>query len=544
MPGAARASGGTLPHAGLGGASEIRVDAAVATRAAGSVRWSRVSVKNTRRVLWLVPARPGAALDWAGDTWLDALDASTRPVVMRPATIPTNCVVAAGPIAIESFSAMSTTPRRDPRSLAVLEDEIAARAYAASLGYAVDGDAARRLSTTFAAGWLVVALEVWSDVYAFKTPALRVEDMGAPDIVPFALAGDTNAETRATVFVISSGAVAFSSSVDFETKQLRWARRGAPAEAERVRLLSAAPWVREAAGSSMLLERTPIPDGGELPSLIDAYFEGVPGGAACASSARSLAAAPAHVGTACAAGALARVPGGEACATAGAEVEAAAFACGSSDDLALAVSGRHTGAITLSRWAHLVKAGTSGADAVLEASAAPSKSPITRTDRTDCGGSAPSSPASPSGPKVPPSSTGLPSWDDWPGLPSRDDRPATRDAYAGSTSTTRRSDSCAGGSSTTVSTSDDYDFDDNSGCGGSSSSSSSGSSGGSSWGDSDDWDDAAPTSKGLRLRRKPHAANEQKRRGPSPLSRMAIVLAFVALPVRRALAKKAPATRG
>ena len=124
VPGAARAAGAVLtPTAGA--THEVRIDMAIAARPEGSVRWARASIKGSSRMMWLVPVRPGAAADWSGDAWLDALDAATRPIVMRPTTTPPGCTLASGPVGTTSFSA-SAAPRKWPASFAVLDDAIGA----------------------------------------------------------------------------------------------------------------------------------------------------------------------------------------------------------------------------------------------------------------------------------------------------------------------------------------------------------------------------------------------------------------------------------
>ena len=59
---AAHATGAVLPPAGSAEPSTVDMELAVAVTPFGSTRWSRLTVGGASSVLWLVPARPGAAL--------------------------------------------------------------------------------------------------------------------------------------------------------------------------------------------------------------------------------------------------------------------------------------------------------------------------------------------------------------------------------------------------------------------------------------------------------------------------------------------------
>jgi hypothetical protein len=551
VPGAARAAGAVYtPTPAAGPTHEVRVDMAVATRPEGSVRWARASVKGATRVMWLVPVRRGAAADWSGDAWLDALDAASRPIVMRPTTTPPGCTLASGPLATTSFSA-SAAPRKWPIAFAVFDEDIGARAYAVSRGFVVDNAAAERLAAVHAAGWVFIAFELSSNVAAFRTPALRVEDSGAGDVLPFALVGDANAVTQATVFVVSSGPSTLAGAVELSPGSLSWSRVGSSYETDRDKLLgaSATPvWMRESESADAFFSPTKVTDGGIIPSVAEAYFASQAQAATCAATARSAAQSAKRAGMACAAGALTRVPGGSPCVASEGELSPSTFSCGTLDDLALAMSGRAVNEATVSRWATLIKPGAYGADARISPSAAAGKSAALRASVAECG---------PVPVPVPPPAT------HWPATPPTSSAAPTA-ADDGPTTSVRRTESCSGSTSSTVSSSDDY-YDDGyygEGCGGSTTSSSSGSSSSSSgsgssdswgssddyddssssddsssdsWGDADDWDGMSPKAKKLKLDGHTKLDRKHKRgRGPSPLSRAAFALVALALPLRRA----------
>ena len=78
-PLSASAHGAVLRPAAAADPSTLDVAVAVAVTPFGTTRWTRLTVAGPPSVLWLVPARPGAALDWASEGWLRTLEAATSP---------------------------------------------------------------------------------------------------------------------------------------------------------------------------------------------------------------------------------------------------------------------------------------------------------------------------------------------------------------------------------------------------------------------------------------------------------------------------------
>src|SRR5690606_35827449 len=84
VPAPAKAGGAVLPKTGGVDPDLLDVRVAVAATPAGTTRWSSITVSDSSRVMWLVPARPGAAVDWAADRWLEALDDATAVRILPP----------------------------------------------------------------------------------------------------------------------------------------------------------------------------------------------------------------------------------------------------------------------------------------------------------------------------------------------------------------------------------------------------------------------------------------------------------------------------
>ncbi|HVJ93940.1 MAG TPA: hypothetical protein VM580_29325, partial [Labilithrix sp.] len=89
-PTSVEAAGAVLPASDAPDAAFVDMRMAVAFTPTGTIRWSEVTVPAATRAMWLVPVRPGAAVDWAPTPWLDALDGATAPRILPPST-PSAC---------------------------------------------------------------------------------------------------------------------------------------------------------------------------------------------------------------------------------------------------------------------------------------------------------------------------------------------------------------------------------------------------------------------------------------------------------------------
>jgi hypothetical protein len=553
-PTQAGATGAVLATSSGAEPATLDVSTAIAVTPYGTTRWTRLTVGGAQRVMWLVPARPGAALDWASPTWLDALDDATAPRVVAPSASPP-CGMPSTPERVATFG--SAGPVRMPTNLTILASEDAARAHAAARGFAVSSSQSTKIAQLYASGGALVALELDTPPSGTTTtPTLRVSDDG-PAVVPLALTGSRNARTRVTAFVVASGASSIAGAADVEPGVLTWGAARSNYGYARSSRLASGGWQRESA-ARVVFDGVPVPRGEAIPSVVSGYFAD----AACASTARAAAQSEGAVARTCAAGTIGRVPGGPSCAPAAGAIDPTPFTCGrDADDLALALAGLSPKDVVVSRFAGVVVEGTLGADAPIAAGASLVSPVVTPGSFDECS-PGPSSPPSTSGGLTEPSQESRVVSDDEPRYVT------THGACGGSTTTVVTSDEeedtssddsgGCGGSSTGTSTSegssdgescsgdskksdddgwdssDDDDDDDSSSKKDDSCSKSSSSSSSSSSGSSDDgWD----SSDAVKTKAKPAKASPtsrlKRRRGSSPVSRMALAAVAIVLPLRR-----------
>lgn len=548
VPRAGRAGGAVVVPAGSPAPAKLDARVAVAITPYGTVRWSQVTVASaSSRVMWLVPARPGAAIDWADAAWFPSLEDATGVRVVPPLT-PAPCLVPKDPETAAPWS--QTGIRRAPSAIAVHTTEADARAHVAARGFGVSADLGSRIESLYRTGWKLVSLETDGVGAPSTSPTLRIADDG-PAVLPFALTGGSTEDVRLTAFVIGSGAAQVPTGRDFPADTFVWGPMGAHYTGWREADLGnwGSHWLRESASSKVLFEGEAAP-GVSVPSFSAGYMP------ACVNEVSASGSFPGKVGRMCPPGNLARVPGGSTCAASEGELPPSFFTCGSGkDDLALALGGNAPSSVVVTRFVGIVPKYGLGSDVRITTTAEAERSPILRTTEYTCTDKAPASPAPSGGSSTggtrtfrrtdscsggttvivvdesepPPdegcggdtttSSSSTSSSSSGEGWDVEDDdtpTPTTGDGWDTDDSSSSSSADCGGDSSST-SSSDSCDSD-------SSSSSDSCDSGGSS---SDGWDDAdmAPKKKTSGLRK--------KHRSSSPVSRYALFFAALLLPLRR-----------
>jgi hypothetical protein len=554
VPGAAGAGGAVLaPH---GGPSPHTVDmrVAIARGPSGTIRWSQVTVAGGAQALWLVPVRPGAALDWADESFLASLDdASDVRVVPELDAAP--CAMPGGAERPSSWTSAGKV--RAPLAVRVHQTESEARAHSAARGFGVSTALGARISAVYARGDALVSLELpASGGTAVSSPTLRVSDDGEA-MLPFALTGDARAATRITAFVIAEGAASVPGMRDVAQSHLTWGPEGSNYASYRRTLLATGGgdvWLRESSGHGVLFDGPDADGQRAIAPFVSRYFGAATTeeGARCVEAAREARAAAGPVDRWCAPGALLRIPGGTPCVEESGDVDPAAFACGAGrGDLALALGGLHAGTASLTRLAGIVLASDLGADSTISVGAPDKERPVLVSATVAAcppeqqSGSAPAPPLDAPRPREPevvvtPVASGgcgggaVEIYDDG------------DEAYYEESSSSWDDDSwddaseaCSG--STSPSSSgyyDDDDTDDDDSCSGSSSSSSS-SSGGSDddgWDSSDDddgWDTASAAPKKHARSTESLKPKTRISRPKSPVSRYALLFVAVLLPLRR-----------
>ena len=512
-PRTARADAVLTPD-GFGDPSLLDIEAAIAVTPNGSTRWSRIHFGGARQVLWLVPVRPGAAIDWAPDAWLDALDNATAVQVIPPTEAPP-CGFGNSVERVPSYPGYGTT--RKASSITVNLTEADARNRITTLGYKVSPTMSARIASVYGGGSELVAVEIVGTATGTNvSPTLRVSDSGGA-VLPFALTSSDRADTHISAIVIGSTPVDIDGSQELRGQDLLWGASSSDFGRQRAAVLAATggpSWLRESSSQDFLFDGAVAERRTVVAPVVSSYFQTDP---SCATTATNAGKSAGTVGRVCAPGAVAVVPGGATCSPSTGSIDAALLSCTNAIDLALAVSGGSPSSTYVTRFSGFITSGGFGSDVALVGPAAAKPSIITAGAYEEC-----NPPASAPPVYNPPASSS----------DEGDDSHVTFVTVA---------DGCSG-STTAVETADTTEGEEqtsSSGCGGSSASSSSDdtnqsssdSCSGSSTSSSDDgWDKADDSScrVGPERPKKGHA-------GRNALSRIALGLALVILPLRRRL---------
>jgi hypothetical protein len=590
-PTSARANGAVLAPTSSADPTTLDIELAVAVTPYGTTRWTRLTVGSSEQsAMWLVPVRPGAALDWANEGWLTALEDATLPRVAPPSEM-APCGM---PSSTEEVASWSTVgPQKYPHDVVVLDSAETTRTYVTSRGYALSTEEDAKVGDVYARGYALVSLELDIPGPATSSPTLRISDDGAP-IVPLALTGSTSTVTRVTALVVGPGPADLPGARELASSSIVWDFDGSSYAADRASALAiggGAFWIRESSSHDVVFDGVAVPRAAPIQALSTSYFRDATGEArpTCEAAAYDASRAAGIVGQVCAPGALLRVPGGATCMPTSGPIDPAAFACGPSiDDLALALSGTEPGGTFVTRFTGIVSKGGFGVDGAISDDGAPlspvviagafapcpGTPPSGSTSSSSGGSAAPAAPLSPTGHERPhhyhQSGEGCGSsttiiYDD---TGEEDDvssdscgstTPSSGDDSTDTSSSDDSSDSCDS-SSTDDSTSssddsddsswddsssddsDDSDSDDSCDCGKSST--------GSSSGEDDDTNTSsqsiAPNVSSAKSSKPPHrktpapkpTSKNTKHRGRSPVSRGALLFVALLLPLRRRMRVK------
>ncbi|HVH43657.1 MAG TPA: hypothetical protein VM925_14980 [Labilithrix sp.] len=545
----ASAGGAVLSPVGESDPSFVDVRMAVAATPGGSTRWTELTLPAGARVAWLVPVKPGAAVDWAPDGWLDALDDATR-VRLAPPSETFDC-----PARLPSQTSApwsKTGARKQATSLAVQASADALLAYAAERGYAVPPALADEIAAVYQRGWRLLTLELATGRSTTSTGTLRVSD-DAGAVFPLALWKGA----RITAFAIGPGAATLPGSRDVDAGSLRWGSHGSSYETWRREVIEGGPatWLRESSSHDVLFSETPVPGGPPIPSVAAGYFAN----ASCTTRAEALRSSSGVVGTSCAPGEVARVPGGAECTPSSGSIDPSTLTCFDRTDFSLSLSAGTPRSAFVTRWATSIPEGRFGSDLPISFAPDAQRGPVFLVHSLEAcppeGTDAPLSPPPISRPSGGDAPSGTSSHDEASeyGTPSESCSGSTTSgtvAYEEEPPPEETSESCSGSDTSSDDGWDDSDSGDGCSSDDSSSSSSdacsrgsssSSSGGGDEWDTEDDedgWDtedEASPSGAKIRpsARKKPHASGKTKKKPGSPVSRYSLLAAALLLPLRR-----------
>lgn len=345
-------------------------------------------------MLWLVPVRPGAAVDYSNDAWLDALDETTAPRV-GPRMKPMACDVKEDVERVETWGSVGT--KRYPKALTLLESEAQARAHAAALDHRVTSETGTRIHDAYARGWAFLALEI-ATPYApgaplSSSPTVRVRDDGgllpggAEGLVPLALTGSAAVAARVTAWVIGDGGAELPNMSDVPSSAIVWSESGSSFSKHRAtELWASQTWIRESSTHDVFFSELALPKSKPLPPLYAAYFGAATGGTRPECETTTLAASSSlgSVRRACVAGTVANVAGGEPCTPGNGAIDPVSFTCGAGvDDLAFALANVSPMRVVATRFSGSIAKASFGTDIAITPSTA-NISPLYEASRTEC----------------------------------------------------------------------------------------------------------------------------------------------------------------
>ena len=547
LPGNAHATGAVLPTGGSKLAPSA-VHLAVASDGTRTTRWASLALPAGGRHAWLVPARPGALVDLAGEPLLEALDEATAVRVLKPSG-PAPCVTAYAPY--EVMSEPLPSERATPGGATVLASVEELSRFAGEQGLSFPRSLEGRV---FRDGFVLVAFLFEASAGPRRTPVVRVSDRG-PSLLPLVLTQAGARPTSVTAWVLGQGSMTAGTPVTLAPRELLWGAKGSNYLALRQTALAAFRgfgWLTESAGHDLAFGGAgTTPEGLPLPSLVERYAARVAGNPeeaqACSSALGRLANQTGRFAVGCGAGAALQLPGGSGCIPAAADLDLTLATCGSlQDDLALALSGQQPAGFAVTRTAGLIPAEEYGTDVTL--AEGPPRPPLLRASGYDSACEFPDASLAPplpntggsnAGPGAAPGQGGLP-YDPGPQYASGSSCSGNSTVYY---DTSDEPSGCSGGSSSSSGdSSGSGGSSDEPGCGGDTvGGDNDGSSSDGCKGDSDSSgsssDSCKSDSSNDSCKSDSSQASRRKIPSRSPVSRGAILFAALALPLRRLFRK-------
>ncbi len=366
----------------------------------------------------VVPAPPGASLDFSSDAWFEALDDATAPRIFPPSGVSPFCPGGMGPDHLfENTGSTGHTPSLKVDDLAVLDDVTAVSTWASQGGLDLAPDAEATLGSL--SGVRFVALRFQAPGGAALTPTLRIAMPGAPPMLPLALTRASAGDLRVTTWLIGEqrGYVVGSTPVKLPPSSLWWEAKEKKSnyEDQRHKGLFAQGGdgtLLECAGHGPLVDNLSIAEGtASIQGIVTTFFERASSygdanvdPSSCIAQAAVVLGQPSKVAASCPRADLGVIDGVPTCkeAPTGGEIDPAKLRCGgSSDDLAVALSSLSPAEAWLTRQTLEIPSGQAGADWSLAFVNGPAMKPILTAkgvDLSGCSGSSSSSSSTSAGP--------------------------------------------------------------------------------------------------------------------------------------------------
>jgi hypothetical protein len=353
----------------------------------------------------VVPAPPGASLDFSSDAWFEALEVATAPRIFPPSGVSPFCSGKSGsPSVFEIAGPISHTKSLAPQGVTVLDDAAAVSTWAGQANLAIPPKLAAALMAL--SGVRFVAILFNAPPGSGVTPTLRVSTAGPQAMLPLALTSAGAGDLHVTAWMIGQGEADLIGDVKVATSasSLVW-KAGAQAsnyDALRDTALASGTdtFLVEAAGHQPLVQSIPIAQGtafidGVVTTFFEraaAYGDGAFDAPSCIGVAKpKLDEATSAVAAVCPRAALGVIAPAPTCTESPGpgEIDPNTLRCGSgADDLALALSGLVPASAWLTRQSLIIPGGSYGADTLLGFAVGAPASPVldaANVDVSDCG---------------------------------------------------------------------------------------------------------------------------------------------------------------
>ncbi len=366
--------------------------------------WSQLRVDTKPGPLAIVvPALPGAALDWSTAAWFEALEVATAPRILPPPGVQGICP---GDPADDVFDLVGSTYHVDPlvpQELTVAADADAVTAWATAHNLVVSPPLLAGLASLPGHRFVLARFDAPDGVVL--TPTLRVVGPGVEPTLPLVITEATSEPLIVTAWTITAGRaeldgpaallpdeelVFHAATGESNYATLRATELGAHAEASLLEVAS-----RTALTGELVFGETSH----TIEGVVTTYFKraalyqaGAIDAAACTAQSEVALTSPSPLGTSCPRADLGVVEGVDSCieTVLPGQIDPELLRCGSlADDLAVALSGQSPDAAWLSRHALRVETGTGGWVKAVSNGAGPTADPIwtaVALDEAGCGG--------------------------------------------------------------------------------------------------------------------------------------------------------------
>jgi hypothetical protein len=333
--------------------------------------WTQLRVDSEAGQLAVViPAAPGAALDWATPAWFEALEVASAPRVLPPEGVDAACPGQQPAPLIDLVGDSYHAATLTPLELLVLDDAASVASWAVSHQLHLSSSMYDNISALSGYRFVLLRFDVPDAVSL--TPALRVVGPGPNPVLPLVLSEAQDEPMLITSLTLAEGSTILTGSsarIDLDRLSFDVAAIESNYAALRDSALWGGSWLREM--SSRQAMTLPIAAGEHrIDPLPITYFTraalyqgGVVDAPNCVARALDALARPLPIGTSCPAASLGWIGAPAPCQEGPVTgvIDPSELRCAPlADDLAIALSGQVADAVWLTRFSTVVPPGGNG----------------------------------------------------------------------------------------------------------------------------------------------------------------------------------------